>query len=59
MITSFNTASAGSATPATAGKSNNTFLIVIGIGIAAFLGYEFIWKPMQLKKKAKEQAAKG
>jgi threonine/homoserine/homoserine lactone efflux protein len=59
MITSFNTASAGSATPATAGKSNNTFLYLIGAAVIGFLGYEFIWKPMQLKKKQKEQAAKG
>lgn len=52
MITSFNTAgAAASSTPTATGKSNNTFLYIIGAAVLAFVGYEFVYKPMQLKKK--------
>lgn len=57
-ITQFNTAGAAAAsTPAATGKSNNTFLYIIGAAVLAFLGYEFLYKPAQLKKKQAENKA--
>ena len=59
MVTQFNTAGASSSASAPAttgsGKGGNTLLIVAGIGIAAFLAWEFWWKPMQAKKKLEEK----
>jgi hypothetical protein len=56
MLPKLNTAVAGA--PAVAGKGSNAIWWILGIGVAAYLGYQYVWKPYQLKKKAEQSTHK-
>lgn len=52
MITVFDTATA----PATGKKGSNTLLVVLVLGVLAYLGWRYVIKPEMDKKKAAETA---
>lgn len=60
MVTTFNTAGAGSSASSTqaasvSGKGGNTILYVAGAALLAWGLWEFWWKPSQAKKKLEEK----
>jgi len=43
----------------TEGGGSNAIWWILGIGLAAFLGYQFIYKPYAEKKEAEEKKSKA